>query len=573
MQAVEADGHSNLPAISADGMAVAFVSYASNLVPGDGNSRRDIFVWDKSSDTISRVSLSTSGVQSGYESLNPAISGDGRFVGFDSRAPNFVVGDTNASSDVFLRDRLTNVTTRISVSASGVQGEAGSTNPSISGDGRYIAFESDANNLVSGDLGSHDIFVKDRVTGTVRLISLTWDGKPANFRCEKPNISNDGRFVAFISSATNLVPIDTNNKQDVFLVDTLLNTITRVSVAGDGSEANDNSIGVSLSSDGSRIAFVSYANNLVPDDTNACADAFVKDIPTGQVTRASVSETGMQLDRSTFSLSLSASGTYLVFWYDSTKTFLRDLRLNSTSPLSVKLNGTTATGIEPAISGDGRYAAFASYDPDIVTGDVIGREDIFVKQLLPAVLVGVKVQPTSIKGGLVASGLVTFSDPAPSGGANILLATSNTGIAQVPSKVTIPSGATVKAFPVTTQGQSVDRIVTITATRAGVVRTTSLTVLRSLLQSLAVSPTTVTGGESSTGQVTLDGAAPSGGANVLLSSSQAEVVTVPSLTNVPKGLTQSVFQITTRPVGSSTDVTIVATRAGIVRTQTVTVVP
>jgi Ca2+-binding RTX toxin-like protein len=191
-----------------------------------------------------------------------------------------VPGDTNNSTDIFVRDLLTNTTTRVSVSSTGNQGNRNSERSSLSADGRFVAFSSDANNLVPGDTNnSRDIFVRDLSTNTTTLVSVSSSGDGGNQ--DSPNIpfiSADGRFVSFRSLATNLVPGDTNNTQDTFVRDLSTNTTTRVSVSSTGNQGNDFSFYSSLSADGRRVVFSSDATNLVPGDTNNNTDIFVVDL-------------------------------------------------------------------------------------------------------------------------------------------------------------------------------------------------------------------------------------------------------------------------------------------------------
>jgi Tol biopolymer transport system component len=285
--------HSYQPQLSADGRYVAFSSAASNLVPGDINEFIDIFVHDRLTGETSRVSVSSEGMQANHHSFRPAISADGRFVAFYSDASNLVSGDTNRVEDVFVHDRESGQTRRVSVSSEGVQGDFDSRNPSISADGRYVAFSSDATNLVSGDTnGTYDIFVHDRETGQTRRVSVASDGTEANgknFGSHFPYLTADGRFVTFGSFASNLVPGDTNGFVDIFVHDLELGQTTRVSVSSDGEQGNNDSYSPSsISDDGRYVAFYSDANNLAPDDTNGCRDIFIHDRQTGQTERLSV---------------------------------------------------------------------------------------------------------------------------------------------------------------------------------------------------------------------------------------------------------------------------------------------
>ncbi|NMG21975.1 calcium-binding protein, partial [Brasilonema bromeliae SPC951] len=166
--------------------------------------------------SLTLVSVADDGTQGNNYSRKPTISADGRFVAFYSAANNLVAGDTNNSSDIFVRDLLTGTTTRVSVADDGTQGNNNSSNPAISADGRFVAFDSTASNLVAGDTNNtSDIFVRDLLTGTTTRVSVADDGTQGNGFSYTPAISADGRFVAFESSASNLVAGDTNNISDI----------------------------------------------------------------------------------------------------------------------------------------------------------------------------------------------------------------------------------------------------------------------------------------------------------------------------------------------------------------------
>ena len=295
---------SGSPAISADGRWVAFGSGASNLVSGDTNSFPDIFVRDRDLDTTTRVSVGPGGVQANRSSELPVISADGRWVAFQSDASNLVAGDTNDRMDVFVHDRQTGTTTRASVGSGDVQGNGESRFAVISGDGRWVAFFSNASNWVAGDWDDYDVFVHDQQTGTTTLVSVAHgsagfpvinsDGRWVAFggfvydqqtgtTTPLPSggaasaISADGRWVVFVSGATNLVPGDTNGADDVFVYDQQTRTTTRVSVDSAGIQGNDSSYGGSISADGRSVAFDSRASNLVAGDTNGRWDVFAHD--------------------------------------------------------------------------------------------------------------------------------------------------------------------------------------------------------------------------------------------------------------------------------------------------------
>jgi hypothetical protein len=288
---VEGDFYSTVTSISADGRYVAFQSAATNLVSGDINNKPDIFVRDRQAGTTTRISKSSAGAEGDGDSTYPSISSDdGRYVAFQSAATNLVTGDTNGKTDIFVRDRTTGTTTLVSKSSAGVEGNGYSGNSKISGDGRYVTFESAANNLVTGDTnGKTDIFVRDRQTGTTTRVSRSSAGVQGDALSLDPSISDDGRFVAFGSAATNLVSGDANGERDVFVRDRQTGTTTRVSRSSAGVQGNYDSYYSDISSDGRYVAYQSFATNLVTGDTNGAFDIFVRDRQTGTTTLVSKS--------------------------------------------------------------------------------------------------------------------------------------------------------------------------------------------------------------------------------------------------------------------------------------------
>ncbi len=338
----EANGGCYSPAISANGRYIAFTSYARNLVPSDGNGKGDTFIHDRLTGQTTRVSVSTSGEQGdGHSSgrgpgFRPAVSADGRYVAFISEATNLVSDDSNGKMDVFIRDRQAGETTRVSVSTNGEEGNKDSWGPALTPDGRYVAFASDASNLVPEDTnGVSDVFVHDRQTGETTRVSLSTDGDEANGHCAKwvyyggskklrPDISDDGRYVAFDSDARNLVPDDTNGKKDIFVHDRQTGDTERVSVSSSGEQTDSVhgfNYGHSISADGRYLAFHSYAVNLVRDDTNNSPDVFVHDRVTGVTERVSLCICGddvMQANRESREPCISADGRYVAFASDAT---------------------------------------------------------------------------------------------------------------------------------------------------------------------------------------------------------------------------------------------------------------
>jgi len=275
----QANGPSYIAAISADGRFVAFESDATNLVMGDTNGKRDVFVYDMATRATTRVSVDSLGRQANGPSYSAAISADGRFAAFESDATNLVTGDTNGKRDVFVHDATTQATTRVSVDSLGRQANGPSLSAAISGDGRFVAFESDATNLVAGDTnGKRDIFVYDMATRATTRASVDSLGRQSNGSSFNASNSADGRFVAFESDATNLVPSDSLLKRDVFVRDLVLGSTVRASVDSADRQALGASSGAAISGDGRSVAFESDANNLVPGDTNLTRDVFVHNL-------------------------------------------------------------------------------------------------------------------------------------------------------------------------------------------------------------------------------------------------------------------------------------------------------
>jgi Tol biopolymer transport system component len=272
----QANASSSQPAISAGGRYVAFTSNASNLVPGDTNAVWDVFVHDRATGATGRISTASNNEQGNAGSSQPAISANGRYVAFTSKASNLVPGDTNALWDVFVHDRATGVTQRVSTNSNGQQGNAGSAEPAISADGRYVAFTSNASNLVPGDTnGVSDVFVHDRRTGVTRRVSEASELEQGNGASSAPAISAHGRYVAFTSNASNLVPGDSNEDSDVFLHDRRRGVTQRASI-GAGRQGNDDSYLPAITADGRSVAFTSRASNLVPGDEDGVPDLFVR---------------------------------------------------------------------------------------------------------------------------------------------------------------------------------------------------------------------------------------------------------------------------------------------------------
>ena len=391
----QADGASFAPAISADGRWVTFASSASTLVSGDTNSTEDVFVYDRVTRSTERVSLGSAGEQGNGDSYGPAISADGRYVAFTSSASNLAPGDGNDQLDIFVRDRVARTTVLVSTGPHGALGDGPSVAPSISGDGRLVAFESDAANLVEGDTnGTGDVFLHDVVTGITRRLSVEGHGTQTESPSFGAAISADGRSVAFESFSARLVPDDTNGALDVFVADVPAGTLSRVSLSSGGGQADDRSYSPSISADGRTVAFASFATNLVPGDSNGLLDVFVHRRDQGTTTRLSVGPGGAQGDGLSFAPVVSADGALVVFSSEASNLVaddsngMRDVFVASTaSGMVSRLSrgaGSRAQSDGPSlgavVDASGAMVAFASYATNLVPGDTNGQSDVFVTQ-------------------------------------------------------------------------------------------------------------------------------------------------------------------------------------------------
>jgi Tol biopolymer transport system component len=403
----QADKRSKQPSISADGRYVAFASEATNLVDKDLNGVMDVFVRDLVKGTTTRVSVSSNGIEGNQASYWPFISADGRYVTFTSDADNLVNNDTNLFGDVFVHDMKTGKTELVSVATDGKSGNDLSFWSSISADGRYVVFMSQATNLVQTDTNdSWDIFLRDRTSGVTKLISNGYDGTQANSQSEYPVISADGRYIAFASDATNIVLGDTNGYRDLFEYDRETGKTIRVSVATDGTQADNGTqqFSISISSDGKFIAFSSLATNLIPDDTNKVWDIFVHDRDTGETTRVSVTSDGSQVNAGSYGAAISADGRYVAFGSNASNLvsddtngvmdlFVHDRQTGQTQRVSIASDGTQGNdasgftliapnGIDlaygPLITADGSTVVFMSNASNLVAGDTNSSQDIFI---------------------------------------------------------------------------------------------------------------------------------------------------------------------------------------------------
>lgn len=347
---VQANSFSTASAISADGGWVAFTSFASNLVAGDTNGVVDVFVHDRQTFTTTRVSVGPAGVQGNGASHGSAISADGRWVVFSSWASNLVAGDTySAWSDVFVHDRQTGTTTRVSAGPGGVRGNGNSSASAISADGQWVVFTSEAANLVTGDTNRYpDVFLHDRQTATTTRVSVGPTGAQGNDHSKGSTMSADGRWVAYYSWATNLVAGDTNSASDVFVYDRQSGTTTRASVASGGFQGDAFSVNGGLSADGRWVTFYSYASNLVAGDTNGTSDVFVHDRQTGITTRASLGPGNREGNGRSWSPAVSDDGRWVVFESEASNLVANDTNDDWDVLLRDRIDPTCNVTLAPA---------------------------------------------------------------------------------------------------------------------------------------------------------------------------------------------------------------------------------
>lgn len=407
-------GTSEDPVVSANGRFVAFESFAFNILPDGSNGRKDVFYRDLQTGVTSFVSINLAGTGGGNgDSLNPAISADGRFVAFESDASNLVANDGNTVPDIFVRDMQTGITTLVSVNSNGTGGgNQESRSPTISANGRVVAFQSFASNLISIDTNNQtDVFARDLQTGTTHLLSCnvgcTASGNGPSFMSNVPkdkapraNISNDGRIIVFESRATNLVtiPMAPNGFTEVFARDLQTGTTTLLSVNMQGTMSVGGEVPV-ISGDGRFAVFQSSAPDITADDSGSGLDLFRRDLQTGTTEMVSVTIANIGSDGPTnsgYNPVLSTDGRYITFQsnaqgyvgndvnngYDA---FRRDMQTNTTVLLSGPIGGgpgSTNDTLGAVMSSDGRYVAFIGFGDNFVsTSDTNNVGDVFLRDI------------------------------------------------------------------------------------------------------------------------------------------------------------------------------------------------
>ena len=411
------------PVFSPDGGKIAYVSPAGNLIDG-GSQPGDIFIRDMATGATTHVATSLSGGYANGQSFNPRFSGDGSKIAFTSDASDLVAGDTNGATDVFVKDLATGVITRVSTTASGGEiGDRGSYLEAISADGTKVIFDNDGSVLdAANTTGVNNLYLKDLTTGTVTRLAAPATGE-ANGDSYQASFSPDGTKVLFASDADNLVSGDTNHSTDVFVEDLATGAITRVSQSTSGEQADDASLYAVWSPDGTKVAFVSYADNLYPGDTNFRKDIFIKDLATGHVERVGVPPYPAEGNGNVFgAIQFSPDGTKLMFASSSTNlvasdtngvadVFVEDLITGAITRVSTGASGQQADGYSTvgAFSPDGKWIAFTSTAGNLGQDGSPGEQDVFIKSTIAASDTGQVVAHQNDS----ASGLLLFSELDP----------------------------------------------------------------------------------------------------------------------------------------------------------------
>jgi Tol biopolymer transport system component len=380
-----------------------------------------------------RANLGPQEVQANENIIDrPAISADGRYVAFASAADNLVEGDTAGWIDIFVRDQLTRRTVRVNVAPTGAQADGASFAPSISADGRYVAYDSYATNLApADDNGAADVFLHDSLTATTRLVSTGRTGGAAAGDSTTPSVSANGRYVAYDSTAADLVAGDTNGFGDVFVWDAVRGVTVRASVgtAGDGTsvQGDAGSGFASLSADGSRVAFTSAAENLAGGDTNGAHDIYVRDLTSGVTELVSLAVDGKQGNANADAPALSAAGTHVAFEAAarlspqdrdrSIDVYVRDLLAGTTTLVSGATTPTpagTQRGISygPAISANGRYVSFTSFADDLVPADRNRFQEAYLRDMLTGTVSRIAVNRDGVPGTAASYGTALSPDGA-----------------------------------------------------------------------------------------------------------------------------------------------------------------
>ncbi len=374
-ESVRANGYvddaADTPAISGDGRFVAFVSDTANVLPGGNGRFYQLFLRDRTLGVTSLVSAKTNGAQATDDSDNPSLSANGRYIAFESDSPGLVAGDRNDWTDVFIRDRVTNTTQRVSLTSNGTEADIGGQSPSISSNGKIVAFQS-YDSLTPNDTNPNpDVYVRNVASNTTTLVSVKTGGAAANGANDAPHISGNGRFVVFTSTATNLDGIaDTNGAADVFVRDLVAGTTQRASLSSTGGLAHGAASRPRISNNGRFVSYESTAADAVAGDTNGVPDTFVYDRTTGQTTRMSTDQSGTQLAQGGTHPLVSGDGRIVAF---ASAAQITGLSASATTQLYTRLRVSATTADPPVELSIGNAG--------VVEGDLRARQLRFTVSL------------------------------------------------------------------------------------------------------------------------------------------------------------------------------------------------
>lgn len=467
----------------AGGTKVLFLSAASNLVANDTNGQLNIFVKDITTGAVTLVSSAADGTPGNASSSDARVSLDGTKVLFESTATNLVANDTNGRRDLFVKDLATGTVTMVTSASDGTPANGDYYQSTFSADGTKVVFTSGASNLVPGDTnGEPDIFVKDLATGALTLVSAAADGTPANAESTFAALSSDGTKVLFATAASTLVPGDTNGGPDLFVKDLATGAVTMVTSASDGTPGNAFVSGFAFTPDGTKVVFASEADNLVPGDTNGLMDIFIKDIATGETRLMSAAADGTPGNGYSDTFKLSPDGTRLLFYSESDNLvpgdtngrpdlFVKDLVSGAVTLVASRSDGTVGSSglVSATFSPDGTKVLFSTDATGLLPADNNRGADIFVKDLATGALYHVSAPPTE---PLVRTGAFTFSDAdggdahtvsiVPAVGTRGTLEATVVAVADGPDRVEWTYKADPTLFATVPQGSTVTEVFAVT---------------------------------------------------------------------------------------------------------------
>lgn len=394
---VDPDGASTAPVIAAEGRYIAFTSLATNLVDADANALSDVFRLDNETGTLERISVSSAETESDGVSLNPDISADGRYVVFVSAATNLVDGDNNGVDDCFLRDVESGTTVRVNLDENGNSADAACANPAVSDDGRYVVFESAATDLVANDLlGYTNIFLRDLESASTTLISRPLSGGVANGNSVKPALSGNGRYIVFESAADDLSTDDGDTVLDVYWLDREQNDlrlVSRDSTTSSVVKGNGDSTRADVDDEGRYVVFQSLADNLVSSDGNSVSDCFLRNIVAGATTRLNVDSSGSESAGACSFVRIDADGDYVTFVSLGSDLVSGDgngvadvfAKARDGSEILLLSRGTgdvdsDAASDEPTIGDEGNFVVWSSAATNLVSSDGNSLSDVFITE-------------------------------------------------------------------------------------------------------------------------------------------------------------------------------------------------